>query len=179
MYYKELEIQNFKKIQNVLVPHVLKVCKDYKNFWNHIDIDYILKVPLLASTIEQQLGQIPIKCYLGAIPDYDESKLNKKLNSNSLHRDTSTETYRLNWPIFNSDSIETKFFKSDFIPTKLYLPTGETYLKYEIDQCEEVTSNILKVPTLINVKEIHGLYKIKNNFPRFILGFKFPNEIIC
>ena len=179
MFYKEFDLDTFPAIQAKLVPHVLSFCSGFTNFWNHADVTELLSVvPELETAIYRMVGQRPFKSYVLAIKSAPLDALDTKLNGNSLHRDTSVERYRLNWPILNSTSVETRFFTSDAEPTKLILPTGETYLKYTEDQCQLGGSNTLTKPTLIDTHAIHGLYRNGNNFPRFILSFNFEKEII-
>ena len=179
IYFKEFDVPNFEAIQAKLVPHVLSFAQGYANFWNIADTDSLLTaVPELKAAIESIIGQTPMKSYVLAIPNAPLHLLDTKLGVNSLHRDTSVEQYRLNWPILNGTSIETKFFTSDAEPTKLILPTGETYLTYTEDQCQLGGSNTLTKPTLINTHAIHGLYRNGDSFPRFILSFNFANEVV-
>lgn len=178
MFYKEFDLDNFTAIQEKLVPHVLSFCSEFTQFWNHADVTELLSVvPELETAIYHMVGQRPFKSYVLAIKSAPLDVLDTKLNGNSLHRDTSVERYRLNWPILNSTSVETRFFTSDAEPTKLILPTGETYLKYTEDQCQLGDSNTLTKPTLIDTHAIHGLYRNSDSFPRFILSFNFEKEI--
>lgn len=179
MFYKEFELDNFNSIQSKLVPHVLSFCSDFTQFWNHTNTDELLSVvPELGEAIYGMVGQHPFRSYVLAVKSATTDLLDTKLNGNSLHRDTSVERYRLNWPILNSASVETRFFTSNSEPTKLILPTGETYLKYTEDQCTLRDSNVLSKPTLIDTHAIHSLYRNGTEFPRFILSFNFKEEII-
>ena len=178
IYYKEFDVDNFDVIQSKLVPYVLSIAQNYKNFWNHVDTNSLLTaIPELKTAIESIIGQTPMKSYILVVPNGPLHLLDTKLGEHSLHRDTSVEQYRLNWPILNGTSIETKFFTSDAEPHKLVLPTGETYLTYDEDQCTFETSNVITKPTIINTHAIHSLYRIGTEFPRIILSFNFANEI--
>lgn len=178
MYFKEFEADDFEAIQAKLVPYVLSVCTDFTQFWNHIDVGELLtSIPELESAIYQMTGQSPFRAYVLTVKDAPLDVLDSKMNGNSLHRDTSKERYRLNWPIFNSASVETRFFTSDAEPTKLILPTGQIYLRYTEEQCVFKDSNILSKPTLIDTYAIHGLYRRGTKFPRFVLSLNFEKDI--
>ena len=180
--FKELAINNskFTTIQNCLIPFVLQKYPACVNFWNHVDlVELDNNVPNLLDVIEEQVGQRPLRSYLLAIPNADPEKLSKKLGNNSLHRDTSVEEFRLNWPILNSGSIETRFFNSSVEPGKLILPTGETYLTYREDDCELIDTLVMKQPTVIRVHTIHGLYHNGGALPRYVLSFNFEKELLC
>ena len=179
MFYKEFNLDNFEEIQAKLVPHVLSFCSKFTQFWNHADAtELISAVPELKNAIYQITGQHPLKSYVLTVKDAPLDMLDTKLNGNSLHRDTSVERYRLNWPILNATSVETRFFTSDADAIKLILPTGETYLTFTEEQSVLTDSNILTKPTLIDTHAIHGLYRIGEKFPRFILSFNFEKELV-
>ena len=180
--FKELEINSYdySMIQSYLIPFVMEKYPACTNFWNHLDVNELdQRVPGLFDTIEQQVNQRPLRAYLLAIPDADPAKLSTKLGKNSLHRDTSVEEYRLNWPVLNSGSIETRFFTSSVEPGKLILPTGETYLTYREDECELIDTLVMRYPTIIRVHTIHGLYHNGGKLPRYILSFNFEKELSC
>ena len=179
IYFKEFDVPNFDVIQAKLIPHVLSFAQSYTNFWNHADTDLLLTVvPELKVAIESIIGQPPFQSYVIVVPDAPLHTLDAQWGGNSLHRDTGAEQYRLNWPILNGASIETKFFSSSAEPKKMYLSTGNSYLKYTEDQCTLETSNVITKPTIINAHTIHSLYRIGTEFPRIILSFKFKNKIV-
>ena len=176
MYYKEFEIDNFENLQAQVIPYVLKLCKGIDQFWNNIDTTMLLtNLPELNQAVYSIVGQYPIIAYLLAVGGTEE-QLSNMLDDNSLHRDSGPQ-YRLNWPILNANSIETKFFTSAAEPTKTLAGPDAAYFRYHRKDCSLQDSYILTKPTLINVQQIHGLYRIKDKFPRIALSFKFPEEI--
>jgi hypothetical protein len=180
--FKELSIDpaEFAVIQSQLIPFILQKYPMCVNFWNHVELAELENsVPKLLDVIEQHVGQRPLRSYLLAIPDADPEKLRKKLGKNSLHKDTSVEEFRLNWPILNSGSIETRFYTSVAEPSKLLLPTGETYLTYKESDCELIDTLVMKRPTVIRVHTIHGLYHNGGDLPRYVLSFNFAKELLC
>jgi len=180
IYFKEFDVDNFDVIQSKLIPHVLSFAQNYTNTWNEIDVGPVLvAVPELKSAIKSITGKLPTKCIVFAYPIEPLDVMDAKYGKYSLHQDGNRgfSQYRLNWPILNGTSIETKFFSSSAEPKKLQLPTGQTYLGYQEDECVFETSNILTKPTIINVYAIHGLYRIGTVFPRIILSFDCGNDI--
>jgi hypothetical protein len=176
--YREFDVENFVKIQTQLIPYVLDRFPEVKNFWNHVDQFQLFEhVPDLLAAVINITGQTPLKTYLLAVSNSPVEVLNQKLNSNSLHRDTSTESCRLNWPLLNSTSIETRFFESTVESTKLILPTGEAYLTYQESDCNIIGKFVMSKPAILHVHTIHGLYRAPGPLPRYILSFNFENPI--
>jgi len=177
-HYRELDVENFEDMQSKLIPYILSTYKNRFQFWNHLDHDKLMEaVPDLPDTLEKIIGQRPIQTYLLAVADFPEELLSQRLGANSLHADTSVESTRLNWPILNTTSIETKLFTSDAEPRTQILSSGEKYLLYKERDCKQVASFKMTKPTLLHVHTIHGLYKAEGPLPRYILSFKFDQDI--
>lgn len=173
--FREYDVENFDNIQSRLISYVLETYPNKTTFWNHVDQDALFEhVPELNLAIVSITGQMPQKTYLLVVP---ESETYERLGARSLHRDTSIESCRLNWPVSNSSSIETRFFNSTAEPKKLILATGETYLNYQEHECQLIDSFLMTKPTLLHVHTIHGLYRSTGPLPRYILSFKFENSI--
>lgn len=177
-HYRELEVPDFESIQTTLISYVLTRYPGLYQFWNHVDQDELhAHVPALRPAIQQITGQTPLKTYLLVVPNGPEHMVNARLGGASLHSDTSVESTRLNWPVLNGTSIETRLFTSTAEPAKITLPTGETYLTYREDQCTQVGSFYMTRPTLLHVHTIHGLYRAAGPLPRYILSFNFEHPI--
>jgi len=175
--FKEFDVSDFAIIQRRLIPYILNKYPGCVNFWNHVDLAMLEQsVPEVIDAIVGMLGQKPMKAYLLAVLDAPEELLLKKLGGNSLHRDTSLETCRLNWPILNSTSIETRLYASDVEPNRFVLPTGETYLTYHESDCIEIAKLTMTKPTLLHVHTIHGLFRASGPLPRYILSFNFADD---
>lgn len=176
--FRQFDIENFDSIQEKLVPWVRQRYRWTYRFWNHVDQNQLFTdVPELLTAVEQTIGYSPLKTYMLAVPWVPGFVLRKKLGAHSLHRDTSSESTRFNWPVLNGASIETKLFDSAVEPNKKILPTGETYLTYQEKDCTEIGSFLLDRPTLLHVHTIHGLYRAEGPLPRFILSFNFEQSI--
>ena len=177
--FREFDVENFEVIQEKLVPYIIEKHPKLMQFWNNVNQDELfLIVPELLDAIISITGQKPLKTYILVVPYAPAEILNKRLGANSLHKDTSTEICRLNWPVLNSSSIETKIFESTAEPTKLLLDTGQTYLRFNESDCQEIGNYRQTKPTILNVHNIHGLYRVENSpLPRYVLSFNFDQPI--
>ncbi len=176
--YRKINVENFDLIQEKLVPWVKRRYRWTRKFWNHVDQDQLFQnIPELLISVEQAIGQTPLKTYMLAVPWAPKFVLDKKLGDNTLHRDTSTEAVRFNWPVLNGTSIETQLFSSQIEPHKKLLSSGETYLTYKRADCDQIDSFFLDQPALLHVHTIHGLYRASGPLPRYILSFNFENSI--
>lgn len=176
--YRKIDVEKFDQIQDKLVPWIKHRYRWTRKFWNHVDQDQLFRdIPELSAAIEQVIGQQPLKTYMLAVPWAPEFLLRRKLGDHTLHRDTSTEAVRFNWPVLNGASIKTRLFSSSTEPNLKLLPSGETYLTYRREDCDEIDSFFLNQPTLLHVHTIHGLYRAAGPLPRYILSFKFEHSI--
>jgi len=177
--FRKIDVDNFDNIQKELVPWVKRHYRWTLKFWNHVNQDQLFTdIPELKTAIKTVIGQTPLRTYMLAVPGVPEFILRKKIGPHSLHRDTSNESVRFNWPVLNGTSIETKLFTSTVEPKCRQLATSkETYLSYREEYCQEIDSFLLDRPTLLHVHTIHGLYRAPGPLPRYILSFKFAESI--
>jgi hypothetical protein len=177
--YRKIDVDNFDEIQEKLVPWIKRHHRWTFKFWNHVDQYQLFKdIPELPDAIEQVIGQRPLHTYMLAVPWVPGFVAKKILGSNTLHKDTSVESVRFNWPVLNGPTVETKLFVSSIDPEQKQLHTSkETYLSYREEDCQEIASFFLDKPTLLHVHTIHGLYRASGPLPRYILSFKFENPI--
>jgi hypothetical protein len=176
--FRKVDVENFNQIQQLLVPWVKRRYRWTMKFWNHVDQDQLFgDIPDLLAAVEQSIGQRPLKTYMLAVPWAPEFLLRRKLGDHTLHRDTSIESVRFNWPVLNGTSIETRLFTSQTEPNKKLLSSGETYLTYRRENCDEIDSFFLDRPALLHVHTIHGLYRASGPLPRYILSFNFDQDI--
>lgn len=178
MNYREFDIESFESLQARLIPYVLTKYPGLYQFWNHVDQgDLFDHVPELLTAVQGITGQTPLKTYLLVIPDAPEHMVLAKLGAASIHCDTSTESCRLNWPILNGISIETRMFETHGDPQQVVLPTNQIYLTYHEDQCRLVDSFYLVRPTVMRVHTAHGLYRAPGPLPRYVMSFNFEQDI--
>jgi hypothetical protein len=187
MFYKKLDIEEFQKIQDKIVPYVLDfVTADIKAaeekyseqvFFNFVFDDDLEKfkrdIPELFECIRRELGsEITLMSFIYVtgpeqLPIHTDS-------DNNLERRT-----RLNWPILNGESAATIFYEknSEDIPWVMHsYKSGISGRGFDPNHCHEVDRYILDVPTLMNVKQIHGIEILKDEFPRILLTMRLSNE---
>lgn len=182
MYYKKLEINNFEEIQKRIVPYIINYVNrnitEEKIFYNLIPEENLIKfkqdIPELFEAIRNHLNsEVPLISYLFID---NQSKI-------SIHTDSNNpavkKRIRLNWPIMNGSSASTIFYRKksedvvSFIDT---LPNGASGHRYNPEDCYKVDEYILDSPTLMNVKELHGVQILNHKLPRILLSMRLSNE---
>jgi hypothetical protein len=176
--FRKIDVENFDQVQQKLVPWVRRHYRWTFKFWNHIDQARLFDdVPELSDAVNMVIGQRPLRTYLLVVPWMPNFVAARRLGEKTLHRDTSVEAVRFNWPVLNGTSIKTKLFNCNKEPLKKTLSSGETYLNYREQDCDEIDSFFLDKPTLLHVHTIHGLYRADGPLPRYILSFNFDKPI--
>jgi hypothetical protein len=182
MYYKKLDIDSFEKIQELIVPYMI----DYVNqnltkeklFYNLIPEEDLQKfkqqIPELFESIRNHLGsEIIFMSYL-YIDTHSHVPIHTDANNPLV-----TKRIRLNWPILNGSSASTIFYKKiseNVEGTLSSLSNGVTGHYYDIENCYEVDKYVLDSPTLMNVKELHGIKILNSKLPRILLSMRLSNE---
>jgi hypothetical protein len=181
MYYKKLQFDNFyeiqEKISSYVIDYINQNITEEKLFYNLIsDFDlqkFKRNIPELFKIIQDSLeSEVILISYL-FIDKHSYVPIH--IDGNDL---TMKKRIRLNWPILNSTSVSTIFYKEfkDTKPTFRSLSNDVCGYCYELDDCYEVDKYTLDFPTLMNVKEIHGIKILNNKFPRIILSMRLSNE---
>lgn len=178
MYYKKLDIGDFAFIQNLIVPYVIDfVYENEKLFYNLIsegNLERFKKdIPELFECIRKELNsEVIFASYLFVNQDTEVP----------IHTDSNNplvqKRIRLNWPILNGSSAETVIYQKnheDIQGTVHSHPWG-TGNYYNIQECHEVDKYVLDVPTLMNVKELHGIRILNQKLPRILLSMRLSNE---
>ena len=182
MYYKKLNINNFERIQDTLVPYILNYIEhnltEEKLFYNLISDEDLKKfkqdIPELFEGIRRELGSEVILISYLFIDTHSHVPIHTDANNPLVKR-----RIRLNWPILNGTSASTIFYqkKSENIQGTLdSLSNGVTGYYYDLDDCNEVDKYLLDTPTLMNVKELHGIQILNYNLPRVLLSMRLSNE---
>lgn len=187
MFYKKLDIDNFQNIQNKIIPYVTDfVIKDVKSseerFGEKVSFNFIsdedLKkfkedIPELFECIQKELGsQVPYMAFV-CIDEGRTFPIHTD-GDNSIER-----RIRLHWPILNTKSAETVFYKQKkkhIESTPVSYKSGVNGHQYSLNDICEVDRYILDVPTLNNVKEIHGVDIVDDKLPRILLTMRLSNE---
>lgn len=182
MYYKKLDIDSFEHIQELIVPYVIDYVNqnitEEKLFYNLIPEEDLEKfkqdIPELFETIRNHLkSEVLFISYL-----YIDSQSHVPIHTDA-NNPAIKKRIRLNWPILNGSSASTIFYrkKSENIEGTLSsLSNGVTGHYYDIENCYEVDKYVLDSPTLMNVKELHGIKILNNKLPRILLSMRLSNE---
>lgn len=184
MHYKKLEIDNFQEVQNKIIPYVLEfVREDISNseekiFFNFISEESLKKfkkdIPELFESIRKELNsEIILMSYI-YVDGINQLPIHTDSVDNSLDRRT-----RLNWPILNGESAATVIYEKNHedVPSVIHTyKSGVSGRAYDRNDCYEIDRYILDVPTLMNVKQIHGIEVLNNKLPRILLTMRLSNE---
>jgi len=99
-----------------------------------------------------------------------------------IHTDGNADVsrrIRLHWPILNETSAETIYYKknkNEITSENRLFTSGVSGNLFNPEDVDEVDRYILDVPTLNNVKEIHGIEVLNENLPRILLTMRLSNE---
>lgn len=187
MFYKKLDICDLKNIQEKIVPYVIDfVTKDVKyseekfsekvsfNFISDEDLIKFKKdIPELFECIRNELESEVIYMAFVYIDGTDSIPIHTD-GDNSIKR-----RIRLHWPILNETSAATVFYEKnheDVKPSFNSYKSGVKGWSFSPNDCHEVDRYILDVPTLNNVKEIHGVKILNDKLPRILLTMRLSNE---
>lgn len=181
IYYKKLQLNNFyeiqEKISSYIIDYVNQNITEKKIFYNFIpDFDlqkFKQDIPKLFKIIQDSLeSEIILMSYLFI---HEHSYVPIHIDGNDMN---VKKRIRLNWPILNGASASTIFYKQlkNIEPTFKSLSNGVCGYYYELDDCYKVDEYILDSPTLMSVKELHGVKIIDDKLPRIILSMRLSNE---
>ena len=188
MFYNKLNIEDFKNIQNKIVPYVV----------NYVTTDVKINEEKLSEKVSfNRISNENLEKFKEDIPELFEC-IRRELNSEVLlmsfvcfdginsvppiHTDgdnTVQRRIRLHWPILNEKSAATIFYKKNHenvTSTMRVYKTGVTGWCYDMNDCYEVDRYVLDKPTLNNVKEIHGVEILDHKLPRILLTMRLSNE---
>jgi len=183
MYYKKLDIDDFKKTQDKIVPYVIDfVTQDIKEseekiFFNFISDEDLEKfkqdIPELFECIKEKLdSEIILMSYI-YVDDFN-------MNEFPIHSDNILKKRtRLNWPILNGESAATIIYEKirEDIPSVIHsYKSGVNGHAYNSNDCYEIDRYILDTPTLMNVQQIHGIEILDHKLPRILLTMRLSNE---
>lgn len=178
MYYKKLDIDSFEQIQELIVPYITHfINQREKLFYNLISEknleEFKKDIPELFECIRRNLNsEIVFASYLFV----------DKNTEVPIHTDANNPTIkkriRLNWPILNGSSAETVIYQKNHekIQGVVHTHPWGTGTYYNVNDCHEVDKYVLNVPTLMNVKELHGVRILNYNLPRILLSMRLSNE---
>lgn len=183
MFYKKLDINCFQEVQSTIVPYITNfVTKDINKNEERISYNFISDenlrkfkedIPKLFKCIQEELeSEIILMSYM-YVDGPDQVPIHTDSN-NLIERRT-----RLNWPILNGESAATVFYQknNDDVQGVFYTyKSGVSGCKYDSEDCHEIDRYILNTPTLMNVKELHGIQILTSELPRILLTMRLSNE---
>jgi len=178
MYYKKLDINDFESIQEIISPYVLQfINRSEKLFYNLIPEENLQEfkrdIPELFECIHKELNsEVVFASYLFVDVD-THVPIHTDAGNSSI-----TKRIRLNWPILNGESAETIFYqkKNESVEGVLHSHVWGTGTYYDLNDCDEMDKYVLDIPTLMNVKELHGVRILNHELPRILLSMRLSNE---
>lgn len=187
MFYKKLDIDTFREVQDQIVPYVIDfvtndVIESENKFSEKVSFNFISDedlirfkrdIPILFECIRRELGSEVIYMAFVYIDGIDSIPIHTDGDDSIKRR------IRLHWPILNETSASTVYYKrnnKDVESTAHSYKSGVSGRVFDINDLTEVDRYILDVPTLNNVKEIHGVDILNDNLPRILLTMRLSNE---
>jgi len=187
MFYKKLDIDTFREVQDQIVPYVIDfvtndVRESENKFSEKVSFNFISDedlirfkrdIPILFECIRRELGSEVIYMAFVYIDGIDSIPIHTDGDDSIKRR------IRLHWPILNETSASTVYYKrnnKDVESTAHSYKSGVSGRVFDINDLTEVDRYILDVPTLNNVKEIHGVDILNDNLPRILLTMRLSNE---
>jgi hypothetical protein len=187
MFYKKLDIDTFREVQDQIVPYVIDfvtndVRESEKRFSEKVSFNFISDedlirfkrdIPTLFECIRRELESEVIYMAFVYIDGIDSIPIHTDGDDSIKRR------IRLHWPILNETSASTVYYKKnteDVESTEHSYKSGVSGRVFDINDLTEVDRYILDVPTLNNVKEIHGVDILNDNLPRILLTMRLSNE---
>lgn len=187
MFYKKLDIDDFKQVQDKIVPYVVNfVNKSLSEFerkhsektaFSFVSDEDLKKfkedIPELFDCIRRELDSEVFLMSFVYIDSEDSMPIHTDGNADVSRR------IRLHWPILNETSAETIYYKknkNEITSENRLFTSGVSGNLFNPEDVDEVDRYILDVPTLNNVKEIHGIEVLNENLPRILLTMRLSNE---
>lgn len=173
--YKELHLEGYENSIDELLPKITSLFEESKDFYNIIDLDWFLfNCP---KKLLNQLKDIGGEIFRPIVLKVSNNNP-QKTNSNSIHVDGGIVDYRLNLPLLNSDSVETRFYQIiiDNPNAKIVNNYGSVANFYKEEDLELIDRLVITKPVIFPVKIPHGLFVIKPRFPRYMLTIQFESD---
>lgn len=96
------------------------------------------------------------------------------MNDLKPHHDNGPRVCRINWPILNSSSAYTIFYKAKPGVEPFKIQNIKFYHKHDLEVCDTF---ILEKPTLMHIDTIHSVDHIEGkSLPRIIISFNFKDD---
>jgi len=175
--YKELDISDYEKSVSELLPKIINLFESSDTFYNIIDLEWFLDN--CPAQLLNQINDIGGEIIRPIILKVSADRLDR-CDFNSVHVDGGIVDYRLNLPLLNSDSIETRFYrlKDSAVPDpRIVNQYGSVANFFKEEELELIDQLVITRPVIFPVKIPHGLFVIKQQFPRYVLTIQFEDDI--
>lgn len=168
--FKELPCQNYDAINQQLLDWVNNTTLvESNNFWNPVEVKEILSsCPLFKQWLVD--NKLLIKAVAVTV--------GKSVTCCGPHIDTQPARYKLSWPILNTKNTFNRWYK--IIDESKYTINNLGGKIYSLDNLEEIASNEVLRPMIIDAGVVHDVYIIDGVFPRLGLQcqlFKEPETL--
>jgi hypothetical protein len=159
-----------KRVFNEIYPDPNKV----KSFWTFLDetvVDFFDRCPITVSQFKN-MGLTVKHCYMISIVDYEHG---------GIHIDYRADPVRIHWPVHNTDSVVTKWFKYDGdineCPIWLADGVGPEYVHIDSSKCTLIDEHCFNGPTAFRVDIPHCATAIQGKpLPRMAFSFSFVEQ---
>jgi hypothetical protein len=174
-YFKEIDFPNFDQCDVELKQYFDYLYPDKslaRNFFNFPPKDLFLKTcPNVLQGFKKLNLEFKAVFMISVVED----------TNRNIHIDGSPHPCRLQWPILNSQSVDTAWYEAreeDKIVE--ILPNGVPYISYRVQDCKEVARKNISKPTIIRVEEPHAVIRTSCSpidFPRIAFSFAFTETL--
>ena len=170
LYYKRLENINWKPVQEKVLNYINNFSHLYlkqnlfylKTDTQHV-IDHVPEIVELFRSMNLTIKQISFVVLY-------QQKLN-------IHIDNTDEVARINIPILNCNGTETRFYRARKTPTLLFKHNNVSYYPLTEENCDLVDVVEIDVPTIIRIKEPHGVFVNHDKYPRITCIVSFFEKV--
>ena len=174
-YFQEIDFPNFEQSNNEIQAYFNYLYPDkssVRNFFSFPPKDVFIKMcPTVLKGFDQFGLHFKGIFMIGVVHD----------TNRNIHIDNSPHPCRLQWPLINTHSVETVWYKAD-PKDKIteILPNGVPYVSYRSQDCKEIARTCIVGPTVIRVEEPHAVDRKSSDpadFPRAAFSFAFVETL--
>lgn len=171
-YFNHIDVPNWQDIVAQLRTYIYSqsgVPEDAKSFFYFQDVEKVKHAaPLLFETFKEMgLPEINYVAVTHVIAETEHQH---------PHSDNVPQAVRINFPIENCNDTYTVFYKNTQLPKHGTNNNGVPYLRFYLDQCEEVARFELTQPTALLVNVPHIIERKNKNDPRISVSVGFVTD---
>jgi len=172
-YFKYLPDLNWRPVSKKLKWYVLEHDKTIlafdkpRNMWQNADKKSLLQhVPELLEMVR------PLKLTIRYLAFFVTTTVD-----NAIHYDDTPIDYRINLPVLNCETTETRFYTTNSSPIHKTQANGSPYYYYAPENCVHVDSYCLTCPVVLRVDALHQVIHDPINIPRISFTIAFNEDI--